>query len=129
MPSRHRRRASARIARQAAELALATPQVMAHRLARLALAGTSPSARDRREFDRMVAEKLAAFYESWHAMSWALLRANLTWALAPLRFLGASRRGWRTGSTILGAGLAPVHRRATANARRLNRTRLSPRSK
>ena len=38
---------------QAAELALAVPQVVAHRMARMALAGHSPSARDQREFQMM----------------------------------------------------------------------------
>jgi len=54
------RRRSARSARtlhaQAAELAWAVPQVVAHRLARIAGAGLKPTLRDRKEFARMVAE-------------------------------------------------------------------------
>ena len=64
-----RTRKTPSIARQAAELAVAVPQVIAHRLTRLALAGPAPSARDRREFQRMGAEKAAAFAESWNAMA------------------------------------------------------------
>ena len=124
MPYRRRSRRSPRIATQAVELAFVTPQVMVHRLGRLALAGANPSSRDRREFQRMGAEKAAAMYESWNAMSLALLRANLSLALSPYAWW-FSDRGRRTGLGILGAGVAPFHRRATANARRLRRTRLA----
>lgn len=122
MPSR--RRNSTRIAMQAAELAVAVPQVMAHRLARLTLAGASPSARDRNELQRMGAEKVAAFYESWHAMILALFRANLSLTMSPFRFWWSSGRARRTTLAALSAGLAPVQRRASANARRLRRTRV-----
>ena len=64
------------LARQAAERAVAVPQVIAHRLARLARAGPAPSARDREEFRRMGAEKAAAFAESWNAMATGMLEAN-----------------------------------------------------
>ena len=119
--TRRRSRKSARIATQLFELAFAAPQVATHRLARLAAAGGAPSARDRREFHRMGVEKVAAFYESWNAMYLALLRANLSIALWPLRFWGPNSQ---TGLNVLLAGIAPVHRRATANARRLRRTRI-----
>lgn len=112
-----------RIATKAVELAFATPQVMTHRMARIAVAGAPPSPRDRREFHRMGAEKIAAFYESWNAMFLALLRANMNLALSPFQFWWSSGRGWRTSMGVLDAGLAPIHRRATANARRLRRRR------
>jgi len=85
----------------------------------MALAGASPSARDRREFHRMGVEKIAAFYESWNAMCLALLRANLNLAVTPFQFWWSPHRRRRTGLSILGAGLVPIHRRVTANARRL----------
>jgi hypothetical protein len=100
---------------------MAAPQVMAYRLTRLALAGLSPSARDRKEFVRMGVEKVAAFYESWTAMYLALLRANLNLALSPFWVWWSPARGQRTGLTILNRGLAPIRRRAGANARRLRR--------
>ena len=58
----------AALARKAAELGVAAPLVIAHRLTRMALAGNTPSIRDQREFTLMSSEKTAAFYESWNAM-------------------------------------------------------------
>jgi hypothetical protein len=123
------------IARQAAELAVAVPQVIAHRLTRLALAGPAPSARDRKEFRRMGAEKAAAFAESWNAMARQTLEANPTLARSFLGAFGspararasaqsATRQVGRAVAAIVQAGLAPVHRRAVANAKRLSRTKL-----
>jgi hypothetical protein len=135
MPAR-RRTSHQRLATQAAELAVATPQVMAHRLMRMALAGHTPSARDRREFERMGAEKMAAFQESWVAMWAETLRANQQMSLSLMNSFWfpwaaaapASRAGTallqRAALGVLGQGLEPVHRRAVANARRLARTRL-----
>jgi hypothetical protein len=128
MPSR-RRRSSPTLAAQSAALAVAVPQVVAHRLTRLALAGPKPSARDRREFHRMGAEKISAFQESWYAMAAESWRIQMQVAQAFwFPWLAAGRgRPWQSGSAaraILGSGLAPVRRRAVANARRLQRTAL-----
>jgi hypothetical protein len=125
MPTRPRRRRSARIAAQSVELALAAPQVMALRLAQLALAGSTPSLRDRKEMHRMGMEKLEAFYKSWNGMLFALLRANQDLAFSPFQFWWSSARARRTGLAMLAAGLAPIHSRATANARRLRRAHLA----
>lgn len=131
-PSRPR---SAALATQAAELAFAAPQVVAHRVARMAAAGARPSARDREEFTRMVAEKQAAFFESWGAMAvqaaaaqhalaaswwqscWALPGGALTQGQAWARQAQGEALG------VLGKGLAPVHRKAVANAKRLARSK------
>ena len=51
--AQRRRRPSQRLAAQSVELAWAAPQVVMHRLARMAQAGPQPSAHDRREFARM----------------------------------------------------------------------------
>ena len=83
MSIRHRR-TTRRATRQAIELAAAVPAVVAHRMSRLALAGPSPSARDRKEFHKMGAEKVAAFYESWTAMFAEMYRANLRLCFSPL---------------------------------------------
>lgn len=115
-----RRRSSTRLARQATELSLAVPQVIAHRLTRLALAGPSPGARDRREFHVMGAEKVRAFWQSWFAMGWAMVEASQK---AWLAWLQGARVPLLDTHAILARGLAPVHRRATANARRLGRVR------
>ncbi len=116
-----RRRSNATLYRKSAELAIAAPQVVAHRLARMAMAGPQPSARDRREFQAMGQEKLLAFWQSWFAMGWAVTRAWQEGWLALLR--GAQVPAW-DGAHVLAQGLAPVHRKARANARRLARVSL-----
>lgn len=134
MPSR---RTAASLAARSTELALAVPQVVAHRLARIAAAGHSPSARDRREMHRMSAEKAAAFSESWLAMGAYWLNLQQAWAAALWRWslapwTGAmpwppSGRQWQHATQqMLSHGLAPVHRRAVANAKRLGRTAARP---
>ena len=121
---------------KAAELAVAVPQVIAHRVARMAIAGPTLSERDRKEFDLMVAEKKTAFTEAWQAMAAHTVRANQTfaasffrsiwsptgWGKAPVENIAAQLHGAALG--ILDKGMAPVHRKAVANAKRLARTRL-----
>ena len=132
-----RRRPSATLSAKTAELALAVPQVVAHRLLRMAHAGPHLSARDRKEFARMVAEKHTAFGESWNAMALQALQSQRTFAAAlalaatPTRSTRASPAAQTLAAqlqqatlAVLGKGLAPVHRRAVANAKRLARTRL-----
>jgi hypothetical protein len=135
MSSRPRRSKKA-LAVQTAELAFAAPQVVAHRLARMALAGHTPSARDRREFGLMGAEKLAAMHESWTAMWLESLRAQqqmslslmssmwFPWAGPRVTPRASAARLQRAALGVMGQGLAPVHRRAVANAKRLGRTKL-----
>jgi hypothetical protein len=135
MPSQSTRKAKS-ITTKAAELSVAVPQVVAHRVARMAIAGPTLSERDRKEFNLMVAEKKTAFAEAWQAMATQTVRANQALATSFLRsvwspsFWGrpsASRAGTQVQSAvlgILGKGLAPVHRRAVANAKRLARTKL-----
>lgn len=122
-------RSTHRTAVQATELAWAAPQVIAHRLLRMAAAGPRPSARDRREFVRMGAEKMAAFYESWTAMAFEAMRQQQAWWLSAWRAAtwpwllprGGSLHDRRAFHLIAARGLAPVHRRALANVKRLNR--------
>src|ERR1700722_19369477 len=52
-----RTRNSTSLAAKSMEVALAVPQVVAHRVTRMALAGPTLSERDRREFQMMVNEK------------------------------------------------------------------------
>lgn len=119
-----------------AELAVAVPQVVAHRVTRMAMAGPALSGRDRKEFNLMVAEKGAAFTQAWRAMATQAVLANQALATSFLRsFWSPRRRGKPTLAAmfgqvqgaalgVLGKGLAPVHRTAVANARRLARTTL-----
>jgi len=131
-----RQRTKTSLVVQAAELALAAPQVIAHRLARIALAGPRLSERDRKEFALMVAEKNAAFGEAWQAMASHGARANQALAASFFQsFLGVAH-GKRPSPArsaaqlhhaalgVLGKGLAPLHRKAVANAKRLGRTKL-----
>jgi len=125
-----------RLARQAMELSLAAPHVVAHRMARMAVAGPAPSARDRQEFWRMGNEKVVAFQQSWMAMwmqAWQIqLQLARSFTMATTQALArGDAAAWAplfdsatTGATsLLTAGLAPVHRRAVANSRRLARSR------
>jgi hypothetical protein len=120
-------RSQRKIARQALGLSWAVPQVVAHRVGRMATAGATPSAQDRKEFALMGAEKVAAFYESWAAMGLAAVQAQhrlwsgmmfSPWGRAPSNSALASQT-----LRILGQGLAPVHLRAVGNAKRLGRTK------
>lgn len=120
MPNNRRSR-SKNLALQATELAVAVPQVVTHRLTRLALAGANPSARDRREFQGMGHKKVVAFWQGWFGMGWAVAQASQRAGLAMLQ---GTRVPMFDTSAILQRGLAPVHRKATANARRLARTPL-----
>lgn len=132
------------LARQATELMMAAPQVVAHRVGRMAFSGLAPTVRDQREFHRMGSEKLSAFQESWMAMglqgfavqqqmAQAMLSLWIGWLQVAARPAGpralseASRVMQRQAASwqdmavgLAGKGLAPVHRRAVANARRLN---------
>jgi hypothetical protein len=77
---------------KSAELAIAAPQVIAHRVTRMAIAGPTLSARDRKEFQLMVAEKMAGFGEAWSAMVLQTIRANQTVAVCCFGHFGAFAR-------------------------------------
>jgi hypothetical protein len=124
------------ITTKAAELAVAVPQVVAHRVARMAIAGPTLSERDRKEFNLMILEKKTAFAQAFQAMASQTARANQSLAASYLRSMwsptfwgkpslvktAAQVQGAALG--ILGKSMAPVHRRAVANAKRLARTKL-----
>ncbi|MDO5625971.1 MAG: hypothetical protein Q4G71_14945 [Pseudomonadota bacterium] len=133
-------RKQARLTRHTGQLARAVPQVVALRLARMWWAGPMPNARDQQEMYRMGAEKVAAFSESWLAMSaqtvaaqqqFAMWWGQTWWKVAmggwmnppSLGHLSSSAQQRVFGSMLDTAmrGMAPVHRRAVANARRLTR--------
>jgi hypothetical protein len=132
----HRRAQQHTLTRKSSELASAASQVVAHRVTRMVLAGPMPSERDRTEFQRMVDEKKQAFTESWLAMATQTMLANqalITTAWRSLYFpwLGGAASPSAMASQMQSAGfsvinkaLAPVHRTAVANARRLARTPL-----
>ena len=132
------------------EIAVAAPEVVAHRAARMAKSGPTPTTADRKELTRMTQEKFEAFGESASAMAAEVVRANLAlwpsvlragWTLPSAMWMPSARAGSRrpasksalaagavprivssAASRVLAKGLAPVRRRATANAKRLRRT-------
>ena len=132
------------------EIAVAAPEVVAHRTARMAQSGPTRSSADRRELARMTQEKFEAFGESASAMAAEIFKANLAlwpsvlragWTLPSAMWIPTARAGSRrsasrsalaaaavprivssAASRVLAKGLAPVRRRATANAKRLRRT-------
>jgi len=110
-------------------LSFAVPQVIAMRTARMLAAGVNPSARDRREFERMGTEKAQAFWESMSAMGLEMAKAQQRYALSAMRHWWAPWFApWSAATSatrILEKGLGPVHRRASANARRLRKRRRS----
>ncbi len=124
------------LAEKVAELSVAVPQVVAHRLARMALAGPVVSARDWQELERMVTEKQFAFAEAWFAMAISSLQAYQTftawfflslWSPPGQGSLTPVEIAQRLGGSALEVteqAIAPVHRKAVANAKRLGRSRL-----
>jgi hypothetical protein len=135
MPSRPTNK-SRSVAQKTAELAVAVPQVIAHRITRMAMSGPELSERDRKEFELMVAEKKTAFAEAWQAMATQSVRANQALARSIFRSIWSpSSKGKPTTGkvvaqlqtaalSVFSKGLAPVHRKAVANAKRLARTKL-----
>jgi hypothetical protein len=104
---------------------------MAHRLARMALAGASPSARDRKEFHRMGTEKVLAATEAWNAMAAQTILENQKLAISLMQSFwfpwmprsSASKQLSEATLSVLSKGMAPVRRRAVANAKRLGRSK------
>jgi hypothetical protein len=114
-----------RVGRQLGELAIATPQVISHRLNRMASVGTWTPA-DLEDFHVMGSEKVAAFFESWQAIGRQATRFQQRAAEGLLTMLSQPwstklTPTWYAGHALrtFSTGLAPVHRRAVANARRL----------
>jgi hypothetical protein len=134
MPNRRSPRSSS-AAGKLAELSLAAPQVVAHRLTRMALAGPVLSSRDRKEFTGMVHEKQLAFSQGLMGAWLEVARVNQAMLLSamtslwtpksPLARARTSARQMNSGmNTVADKFLAPVHRKAVSNARRLAKTRL-----
>jgi hypothetical protein len=100
----------------------------------MALVGTQLSERDRKEFQVMLHEKHAAFAEAWSDMAMHAFRANQAFTASMLPFFftpfsyvqaarSASAHFQNAAIGVLGKGLAPIHRRAVSNARRLSKSK------
>lgn len=114
------------------EISIAAPQVIAHRMTRMAQAGHAPAASDRREFLLMGQEKAEAFGESMLAMALRLGQAQaamaasmFTQTLRQAQHLSWPQPWLQAMPGLVASGLKPVHRRVTANARRLGKPRAS----
>lgn len=113
---------------QASEIAMTAPMVVATRTSQMVGAGAAPSARDRRELQRMGGEKVEAFYEACAATVAVTMRTNAEIWAAMIRAssggIGPATALTRVLADSLGdvavAGVSPAHRRVVANQRRLN---------
>ena len=122
MATRRRRRTKS-LAAQTVALGIAAPQVIAHRMAGM----------DHAEFQRMGVEKVAAAGEAWTAMATQAFLENQKLALSLMQSFwfpwmrptgkSVSTQMSRATAAVLGAGMAPISRRAAANAKRLARIR------
>ena len=130
-----RTRKSRSLTVKSVELALSVPQVFAHRVTRMALAGPLLSDRDRKEFLVMVSEKHAAFAQAWSDMAMHAFRANQALTASMLSFYftpfsytraaaSAAAHVQHAAIDVLDKGLAPIHRKAVLNARRLAKIKL-----
>lgn len=134
------------------EVALASPQVIAHRVQRMMTPGFF-GARGQQEYVRMGQEKLEAFFESWVAIALQMQTVQMQLASAVFRqppaglaslmtattltqfnraqtnllrnmiMAGGNRNVSAALSKVATQGLHPVHRRVIANARRLRRVK------
>lgn len=124
-----------------AELAVAAPQVMAFRTAPMLACGPFPRAATQAEVARMGFEKIQAFAESLSAMNAQLYASNQKWASLAMHqwwnvwltpwsvpnwwasFTPIRKHAESTASKLIAAGIAPVHRHAIGNVRRLSRVK------
>jgi hypothetical protein len=126
----------------AARIWISAPQVIALRSARVMGDGSASRADTRREYARMVQEKIAAGGESAVAIASQIWKAYWDLALMPLRIwwtmaaraaqralpvpaLAPPRELAAVAARIVQSGLRPVRRRVTANAKRLRRRKPS----
>lgn len=126
------------LAGRSADTWLASGAVIAERTRRMAAMGASPSRADQREMRRMVDEKVSATGESAQAVTAQAVALAQTSAMRWMAFLNAqtmamlgfgrmpstaptANAAMRASVAMGEAALAPFHRRATANARRLRK--------
>jgi hypothetical protein len=115
------------VLRKSAEIAWASPQVVALRTLQMMTADWPPSPRDQSEFARMGSEKVDAFQASWQAMSEQAARTHAALAADWWRCTAWPWQAIDVGAlqnaalAILDQGIAPVHAEATGNLQRLSR--------
>lgn len=108
------------LAAKTIEMMWASAQVIAHRTSRMAMAGHSPNARDRREFALMGQEKLEAATKSAQVMAAHLLAMGLPWGAT------ASRDWFRSYAALISFAnsrtMSQLMARQTALAQALGRS-------
>jgi hypothetical protein len=120
---------SQNVANQLSELGGLAPEVIARRVALLALGPSGGSARQRRELTRMSSEKVEAAWLAWSAMGLEIARIQwsglaLAWsAWMPTAALPNWTTWWEQAAPqVAQAGLGPYVRIAKANRVRLSRS-------
>lgn len=127
--------------RQAFDIVTSTPQVVAQRVGQMMTPGYNPNGKDQAELNKMILEKVSAFYESWWAMGWASMQAQQSMLLAltrmapslmPTPFSPAKAMSMGQMQSLgqnlltsqfnmLNKGLQPISSRVKANAKRLSK--------
>ena len=119
-----------RLGQQVAEINAAVPGIVSRRLMQLAWAGAEPSRSDRTEVSRMSSEKWQAASQSAMAMTAFAMQQQMAmtqsfwqavWAPWMSLSVGHAPAVSNPVAGMLSAGIAPYHRIATANARRLGK--------
>ena len=117
-----------RLGRQVTEINAVVPGIVSRRLMQLAWAGAAPSRSDHTEMSRMSSEKWQAASQSAIAMTAFAMQQQMAmaqsfWQAVWSPWMGLPvARGPAVSNPVaamLSAGIAPYHRIATANARRL----------
>ena len=114
------------VALRTGEMLMASSVVIPMRLGQMAAAGANPSPRDQKEFARMAPEKLQAGTESLFAMAAGLQQMQMRWLMQLWQPWFGARAHPGHGAQwarLASSGIAPIHRAATANAKRLTRAK------
>lgn len=120
-----------KLSQQALDMSLSVPFVMTQRMMQMATADWPLSTKDKKEFTRMGSEKVLAFGEAWFAMAaktwqtqFMLAQQLMLGALGPnANYLKmaqtAQTKSLENMQRVMVAGVAPIHAKTGANAKRL----------
>lgn len=124
---------SKKLMKQTAELAAASPHVIAHRMNQMSLAPFTLSPLAMQEFYTMTTEKMLAAQQSFLAMSAEVATVNQRHMTSminafwnPLAMQSSDTFSaidyQRDSLRVLNKGIAPIRKAAVSNAKRLNKT-------
>lgn len=141
LKSTKHRRQSTTLARKTTEAAISSPQVIRHRLTRMALAGANPGNRDKKEFHGMITEKYVGFTKAWFAMGVATIRANLVisgfmvtgffnpFSRNKFSVFALAGKVQEESMNVLNKGLTPLHKKVVSNSKRLAKSTSASKSR